>query len=112
MEIVSANRGFLDQDLLETTLKGLILLDVLAVLAESGGTNAVQLATGQHGLEKIGSVHAALAARTGAHEQMDFVDEKNDRVLGILNLLQDTLHALFELSTVLAASNKGADIER
>ena len=104
--------GLLDQDLLETSLESLILLDILAVLAESGSTNAVQLTTSQHGLEKIGSVHATFAARTGTHEQVDLVDEKNDHVLGLLDLLQHTLHSLFEFSTVLAASNKGADIKR
>jgi hypothetical protein len=44
-----------------------ILLDVLAVLVERGGADAVKLAARQHGLEEVAGVHRALGL-AGAHD--------------------------------------------
>src|ERR1700674_4648685 len=51
------NRGLLDHDRLEASLKGGILLNMLAVLVQGGGTDAVQFAARQHRLEHVGGVH-------------------------------------------------------
>lgn len=42
--------------LLEAALKGRVLLNVLTVLIQSGGTNASQLTTSQHGLQQVACV--------------------------------------------------------
>ena len=42
--------GFIHLHRLETPLQGRVLLDILAVLVQGGGADAVQLAPGQHGL--------------------------------------------------------------
>ena len=44
------HRGLVDHDGLEPPLQGGVLLDVLAVLVEGGGPDAVELPPGQHGL--------------------------------------------------------------
>ena len=45
--------GLVHIHLLEAALKSWVLLNVLAVLIQGGGTNAAQLATTQHGLQQI-----------------------------------------------------------
>ena len=47
------HRGFVHHHRLEPPLQGGVLLDVLAVLVQGGGADAVQLAPGQHGLEQV-----------------------------------------------------------
>ena len=69
------DRGLLDKNLLETTLKGSILLNVLAVFGEGSSSDAVELAAGKRGLEHVGRVHSAFAGATGAHEQVHLVDK-------------------------------------
>ncbi|GKT53857.1 ATP-dependent Clp protease ATP-binding protein subunit ClpB [Colletotrichum tofieldiae] len=91
-----ADAGFLDKDLLEPTFESSILFDILAVLGKGRGTDAVQLTTSKHGLQ----------------QQVDLVDEEDNHLLGILNLLQNTLHPLLKLSAVLASGHQGADVER
>lgn len=41
-------------------LKGRVLLNVLAVLIQGGGANALQLSTGQGRLKDVGSINGAL----------------------------------------------------
>ena len=42
---------------------------------------------------------------------MDFVDEEDDHLPAVFDLLEHTLHALLELSTVFGAGNECADIQ-
>ncbi|GKT46678.1 uncharacterized protein ColSpa_06859 [Colletotrichum spaethianum] len=44
--------------------------------------------------------------------QVDLVDEEDNHLLGVLNLLQNTLHPLLKLSAVLASGHQGADVKR
>ena len=46
-----------DDDRLEASLEGGVLLDVLAVLIERRRADGVKLATGEHRLEQVGGVH-------------------------------------------------------
>src|SRR5687767_8442767 len=99
------NTWFLDHDLLESSFESSVLLDVLAVLGEGRSTDTMELTTSEHGLEQVGSVHATLARRASAHQEVDFVDEQHDHLLRLFNFLQDALHALLEFAAVLASSN-------
>src|SRR5262249_18356607 len=72
--------GRVDDDLLEAPLQGAVLLDVLAVLVQGGGADALDLAAGQSGLEDVGGVDGALGA-AGADQGVQLVDEQ-DGVLG------------------------------
>ena len=69
--------GLVDQYLLETALEGWILLDVLAMFIEGGGTDAPQFAPGQHWFEQVAGIHGA-AGRSGTHHGVNFVDEEHD----------------------------------
>ena len=50
----------IDEHRLEAPFERGVLLDVLAVLVERGGADAVQFAAGQHRLEEVAGVHRAL----------------------------------------------------
>jgi hypothetical protein len=43
---------------------------------------------------------------------MDFIDEKDDALLGILDFFEDGLETLLELSAVFCTSDEGAHVER
>ena len=72
------DRRLIDQDRLEAPFQGGILLDVLAVLVERGGADAVQLAAGQHRLEQVAGVHRPFGL-AGADDGVQLVDEQDDR---------------------------------
>ena len=99
----------LDHDRLEAALEGGVALDVLAVLVEGGGADALELAAGQRRLEDVGRVDRALG-RTRPDERMELVDEQ-DRVVRVAQLLDDLLEPLLELAAVLRAGDERADVE-
>ena len=99
-----------DLDRLEPALERGVLLEVLAVLVERGGTDGLQLAAGQHRLEDAGGVDGALGgARTD--EGVDLVDEQDDVAAGA-DLLEHLLEALLEVAAVARAGDQGAEVER
>jgi len=75
------DRRLFDDDRLEAPFESGVLLDVLAVLVQRGGADAVKLAAGEHGLEEIAGVHGALGG-AGADDGMELVDEKDDLAFG------------------------------
>src|SRR5690606_16368346 len=101
--------GRIDGDALEAAGQGGVLLDVLAVLIEGGGADALDLAAGQRGLEHVGRVDRALRA-AGAHERVQLIDEEDD-ILGPANLVHHRLDALFELAAVLGAGDHHRQVE-
>ena len=101
--------GLVHHDLLETTLEGGVLFEVLAVLVERGGADGLQLTTGQHGLEDAGRVDRALGG-SGADEGVDLVDEQDDVAAG-LDLLQHLLEALLEITAVAGTGDERTEVE-
>ena len=108
--MVSIDRWLVDQDGLESPLQGGVLLDVLAVLVEGGGADAVKFAAGEHGLEHVAGVHGAVTA-TGTDHGMEFVDEQDDLPVGGGDLLHHRLEAFLELAAVLGAGDESAHVE-
>jgi hypothetical protein len=53
------HRRLRDQHRLEATSQSRVLLNILAILLDGGGTNAVQFTTGQLRLNQVGSIHRA-----------------------------------------------------
>jgi hypothetical protein len=53
---------------------------VLSVLVERRGTDRVQLAAREHGLEQVGGVHGPLRC-AGTDDRMELVDEQDDLAL-------------------------------
>ena len=96
-------------DLLEAALECSVLLEVLAVLVERGGTDGLQFASGQHRLEDRRGVDGAFG-RTGTHERVDLVDEQDDVAAG-LDLFETFLEALLEIAAVARPGHERAEVE-
>src|SRR5699024_8676271 len=94
---------------LETTLESGVLLDVLAVLVQGGGTDGLQLTAGQPRLEQRGGVDRTLGG-TGADEGVDLIDEQDD-VAALVDLLEDLLQALLEVTAVTGTRDQGTQVE-
>ena len=71
------HRGLIHLNRLEPALKRGVLFNILAVFVQRGGADAVQLAPGQHGLEQVAGVHAALGF-SGAHDGVQLIDKEDD----------------------------------
>ena len=100
-----------DEHGLEAPRQGGVLLDVLAVLVERGGADAVQLAARQGGFEQVARVHGALGL-AGADDGVQLVDEQDDAPALGLHLAEHGLEALLELAAVLGAGDQRAHVER
>src|SRR5690606_3536695 len=103
--------GLAHEHLLEAALEGGVLLDVLAVLVESGGADAVQLAAGQGRLEHVAGVHGALGL-AGADHGVQLVDEQDDLALVPGQVVEHGLEALLELAAELGAGDQRAHVQR
>mmetsp|Transcript_46722 Transcript_46722/g.111229 ORF Transcript_46722/g.111229 Transcript_46722/m.111229 type:complete len:626 (-) Transcript_46722:791-2668(-) len=97
--------------LLEAALEGGVLLDVLAVLPERRRPDAPQLAAGEHRLQEVSRVHAAIRRTSRAKHQVDLVDEEDDLPLRLRHLLEDALKPLLKLSLVLGSGNQRSHVE-
>ena len=101
--------GLVDLHGLEPTLESGVLLEVLAILIERGGTNGLEFSARQHRLEDRRRVDSALGG-TGPDESVDLIDEQDDVAPG-LYLLEDLLEALLEVTAIAAPSHQGSQIE-
>ena len=99
-----------DEDRLEAAGERRVLLDVLLVLVERGGADAVQLAARERGLEQVGGVHGAVGL-AGADQGVHLVDEQDDAAVRRRHLLQHGLEPLLELAAILRARDQGAHVE-
>ena len=104
------DRRLLDLDRLEPALECGVLLEVLAVLVDRGGTDGLQLTAGQHRLQDGGGVDGPLGG-AGADQGVDLVDEQHD-VATRADLLEHLLQALLEVAAVTAAGHQGTEVER
>ena len=109
MSIVCSSGRLLHHDRLEAPLQGRVTLDVLAVLVERRGADALEFAPRQRRLEDVGGIDRALG-RAGPDERVQLVDEQ-DRVVRVAQLLDDLLEPLLELAAVLGAGHQRADVE-
>src|SRR5829696_7140011 len=101
--------GLVDPDLLEAALQRGVALQVLAVLVERRGTDRLELAAGEGGLQDAGGVDRALGGAR-ADEVVELVDEQDD-VAALGDLLHHLLEALLELTAVLRARHEGGQVE-
>ena len=100
----------LNIDGLEATLKGRILGEVLAELLGRGGTDNLESAAREHGLEHGARIDGALG-RTGTDDGVHLVDKQDD-VVGFGRLLDHVLEALLKLTAILGARDKTRQVER
>ena len=104
------HRGLIDHNGLEPALQGSVLFDILAVLVQGSRADAVQLTTGQHGLEQVARVHGALGLAR-AHDSVQLVDEQDDAALRLLHLVEHGFQPLLKLAPVLGAGDQAAHIQ-
>ena len=95
----------------ETARERRIFFDMLLVLVERGGADAAQLAARQSGFQQIGGIDCALGG-TGSHQGMQLIDEADDFAVGIDDLLDYSLEAVFELAAEFGAGDHAAEIDR
>ena len=95
---------------LETAFQGGIFLDVLAVFLRGGGTDAVQLTTGEFRLEHVAQVHGSFRlART--HDSVDFIDEQQG-IAVFFKGVQHGFQAFLEITAVFCTRHQGRQIQR
>ena len=97
-------------DRLETPLQRRILLHMLAVLIQRGGTDRLQLTAGQHRLEDARGVDRALGG-TRTHQRMHLIDEQDDVAAGA-DLLEHLLQALLEVAAVARTRDQRPQVQR
>ena len=105
------HRGFVHQHLLEAALQRGILLDVLAVLVQRGGADAMQLAARQRGLQHVAGIDRAFGL-AGADHGVQLVDEDDDAAFVLRDFLQHALQPLLELAAILGAGEQRRHVER
>src|SRR5579859_7703550 len=98
------NGWFANDYFLEAALQCGVTLDVLAILIESSGTDALEFATRQGRLQNIGGINRAFCG-TGTNEGMHLVNE-DDAVAAIANLFDNLLETLFKLTAIFGACDK------
>jgi len=99
-----------DQDGLEPPLQGGVLFQVLAILVQGRGPDAVQFAPGQHGLQHVARVDGSLGL-PGPDDGVQFVDEQDDLSFAFLHLVEDGLQALLELAPELGPGEQCPHVE-
>ncbi len=105
------DRGFLDDQRLETTGKGRVLLNVFPVFIQRRGTDAVQLSARQCRFDQVGRVHRTIRlARTD--QRVHLVDEQDDLARGCGNFVQHRLEPLLEFAAILGPGDERTHVER
>ena len=102
--------GFIDHDALETAFQGLVLLEVLLVLVQRGGTDAAQFAPGQGRLQYVGGIHGPLTL-SGTHQRVYLVDEEDNLPVTLRDVLDDTLQTFLKLTLVLGTGYQGTHVQ-
>ena len=99
-----------DVNWLKAPLQGCVLLNILAVLSQRGGTNHVEFAAGQGGFKHIAGVHAAFAFASADHG-VDFIDEEDDLASSFFNLFQHAFEAFFKLTAEAGTRQQAGDFQ-
>mmetsp|Transcript_9273 Transcript_9273/g.18422 ORF Transcript_9273/g.18422 Transcript_9273/m.18422 type:complete len:435 (-) Transcript_9273:265-1569(-) len=100
---------FWNNNWLETTLKSRILLNMLAILIQCGGSNALQLTSGQSWLENIGGINSSFSG-SRSNESVNLINHKNNIII-LLDLIHQFLQSFLKLSSVLGSCYKQTHIQ-
>ena len=109
--MVSSTGRLGDEDRLEPARQRRVLFDMLAILIERGGADAMQFAARQRRLEQVGRIHRAVGL-AGADQGVHLVDEQDDPAFGRGDFLQHGFQPLLEFAAVFRARDQRAQIER
>ena len=103
--------GLLDLHHLKAPGQRRVLLEVFLVLGPGGRRDRSQLAARERRLEQIGRISLPRAS-TGADQGVRLVDEENDRLGRRLDLVDDGLQTVFELTLDAGPGLQQTQIER
>ena len=98
------HRGGFNHHFLEPSFQSAVFFDVLSVLVQGCGADALDFAPRQGGLEHVGGVQRSTRS-TRPDNGVDFINEQDD-IRGFLQLVHHGLHALLKLSSVLRACHE------
>ncbi len=101
-----------DHDRLEAALERGVGLDVLAILVERRGADALQIAARQLRLDHRAQVERCALGGAGTDERVQLVDEEHDVARAALDFVEDALDAALEFAAVLRAGDERAERER
>ena len=104
-------RRFVHEHRLEASLQRLVLLEILLVFFQRGGTDTAQFAARQGWFQDIGGIHCAIAS-SRTDQGVNFVDEEDDIAVGLRHLVDHALQTFFKFAFVLRARHEGTHIER
>ena len=102
-------RRIVDFDGLETAFEGRILFDVLAIFRKCRGAHALDFTPRQGWFQDIGSIHGPFGG-AGSDDGMHLIDKEDD-ILGALDLVHDAFDALFKLTAILRTRDHQGEIE-
>ena len=103
-------RRFVHHNLLETAFQCLVLLEILLVLVQGGGSDGAQLATGQRRLQYVAGVHCARRPAC-THQGVDFINEKDNLSFAFHHFLHHAFQPFLELSLILSSRDEGAHVQ-
>jgi hypothetical protein len=99
-----------DEDDLEATLERGVLLYIFAVLVEGGCADGAQASASQGRLQHIAGVHRAFGCAC-ADQSVQLVDEEDDLAVGVFDLLEEGLEAVFEFAAIFCACDHAGEVE-
>ena len=102
-------RGFFHRHRLEASGQRRIFFNMLSVFIQRSGADALDLPTGQRGLENIGGIHTAFRL-SGPHNVLQFVNEQN-HIAAFSHFIQCVLQSFFKFTPVFAAGHHGPHIQ-
>src|SRR5450755_2867191 len=97
-------------DLLKTPCERVILFEDAAIFLISGRADAAQLAVRLYRFNEIGSIHDAAGCGARTDDRVDLIDEQ-DRAGLLLQLRDDALQTLLEITAIFRAGDKSAHVE-
>ena len=100
----------IDHDRLESSFQCGVFLNILSVLLEGRSADAVQFASGQHGLKHIACVHSAFRFAC-SDDRMQLIDKEDDLAVTLADVLQNGLKSLLKLASVLGACDQRSHIQ-
>ncbi len=95
-------------DRLEAPFEGGIGFNMLSVFVHRGRADDLQFAAGKGGLEDVGGIDGGTGG-AGAHQHVDFIYKEDGT--GLLELINDALEPLLELTAIHGAGNQRTDIQ-
>ena len=104
------NRRLDHVDLLEAAHQRAVLFEELAVFLVGRRADAADGARRKRRLQQVGGIHRPAGGGAGTDHRVDLVDE-HDRAGGLLDLLDDLLEALLEVTAIAGSGQQRAHVE-